>query len=389
MKKLLFFITLLLSFPTQAQTFLGSNCSGGGALCSPVPLTPSVNYNFLSGSLPTGLTFTRATIGYYFSSSGFLTSASVNTPRFDYGYPGSSTLVGLLLEPASTNYVLNDRDLTQTNWTLTNATASKTATGIDGVANSATTLTATAASASACQPITLASSCVVSTLYLKRITGTGSISISSNNNTNTTSTTLTTSWQRFVVGPLSLTNPTICVNVSTNGDVIGVDVAQVESNVGGSGTNCFGTSPLPTTSSTVARSADVMSSPVTSPYFNPNSGASVFSWAQYTLYGTNPNFFGFNNNGNLQFGVNNGYPQVVGSNCGSLLTGPTNTNYAGYSYGSSFFEGTMNGTVCSRSTSNPTSTPASVGYIAGAIWVKSFQYWNYPLTAAQLAVLAP
>jgi hypothetical protein len=47
---------------------------------------PSPNYtlNFLTGSLPTGLTFTRATTATYYNVSGTLVSATSGTPRFEY-----------------------------------------------------------------------------------------------------------------------------------------------------------------------------------------------------------------------------------------------------------------------------------------------------------------
>lgn len=58
--------------------------------------------NFLLGSLPAGVTFTRASAGYYYSSTGVLTSATTNTPRFDYD-PSTLSARGLLVEESKTN----------------------------------------------------------------------------------------------------------------------------------------------------------------------------------------------------------------------------------------------------------------------------------------------
>lgn len=74
------------------------------------------------------------------------------------------------------NRLLWSRDLTQT-WTLTNATAAKTATGIGGFANVASTLTATAANGY-CRQDTATTSVRTTSVCLKRRTGTGGVFLS-------------------------------------------------------------------------------------------------------------------------------------------------------------------------------------------------------------------
>jgi hypothetical protein len=50
---------------------------------------PTYTADFISGgSLPSGMTFTRATTASYYSSAGLITTAATNTPRFDYD-PGN------------------------------------------------------------------------------------------------------------------------------------------------------------------------------------------------------------------------------------------------------------------------------------------------------------
>ena len=71
-------------------------------------LTPSV------GPTPS---YTRASTGTYFNSSGVLTTAAINGPRFDHVYNGVSWVSkGLLVEEQRVNYVKYANDLS-TNWT--------------------------------------------------------------------------------------------------------------------------------------------------------------------------------------------------------------------------------------------------------------------------------
>jgi len=61
--------------------------------------------------------FSRASTGTYFTSSGVLTSAAINAPRFNHVFNGSSWVSkGLLVEEQRTNNLLRSEDLTIT-WT--------------------------------------------------------------------------------------------------------------------------------------------------------------------------------------------------------------------------------------------------------------------------------
>ena len=82
-----------MGFPLPATAWQG----GGGA---------TLNLNFLSGTLPSSVTFSRGTTGTYYNSSGVLASAAIDTPRFDYD-PSTLQLRGLLIEGARTNLLLN------------------------------------------------------------------------------------------------------------------------------------------------------------------------------------------------------------------------------------------------------------------------------------------
>ena len=64
---------------------------------------PSQDLSFLTpDSLPSGITFTRSSIGTYFDSSGIMRTAAINTPRWGY-HPSTYTINGLLTEEARTN----------------------------------------------------------------------------------------------------------------------------------------------------------------------------------------------------------------------------------------------------------------------------------------------
>jgi len=54
------------------------------ALAAKGLLAPALQLDFLSGTLDSRVTFTRASAGTYFGSDGLLKSAAANTPRFDY-----------------------------------------------------------------------------------------------------------------------------------------------------------------------------------------------------------------------------------------------------------------------------------------------------------------
>jgi hypothetical protein len=80
--------------------------------------------------------FSRASTGTYFNSSGVLTSAAINAPRFDHTYNGTSWISkGLLIEEQRTNLYLYSEDLSQGN-TANNVTIS---TNTDVAPNGTTT----------------------------------------------------------------------------------------------------------------------------------------------------------------------------------------------------------------------------------------------------------
>ena len=69
----------------------------------------------------TGGSFTRAQASLYTGADGFLHSAAINVPRFDYDPNGNA--VGLLLEPLFGNNILQSQAFSNAAWTKTNVTA--------------------------------------------------------------------------------------------------------------------------------------------------------------------------------------------------------------------------------------------------------------------------
>lgn len=161
----------------------------------------------------------------------------------------------LVLEAAAaTNIVLHNRDLTNAAWTKTNATAAKTQTGIDGVASSASLLTATAGNGTCLQSVTLASSVRRQSAFVKRVTGSGTVQMTTDNGATWTAITVTSAWTRVTIPEQTLANPVVGFRLVTNGDAIAVDMVQNE-------TGNVETSPIPTTTVAVTRAADVCYAP--------------------------------------------------------------------------------------------------------------------------------
>lgn len=218
-----------------------------------------------TGTITAGTTsFTAATTTLTFgSTSGTGTVQVTRTPAdltylatagsalyvLPYEWNTSGVLQGIMVEEARTNLALWNSDFTNAAWTKSNMTTAQTATGPDGVSNSATTLTATAGNATALQAITSASSARITSCYIKRRTGTGNIDLTQDNGSTWATVTVTSSWTRVEIASVTSTNPTVGIRVVTSGDA--VDVALFQHTIG-----AFVTSPIQTFASTVTRAAD-------------------------------------------------------------------------------------------------------------------------------------
>ena len=199
------------------------------------------------------LTFTRASNAMVWNESGVLVQKSSNESRFDHDPAASNAALGLLIEMARTNNQLWSDDWTNAVYTATNITAAKDATGPDGAANSASTLTADANNGDIIQTITLGSAEYTTSVLMKRKTGTGTVEITDNDFTNATDITAdinSSTWTQ--VGNITRTqaNPVVGIRLGTSGDEVEVALGQCEA-------GAFMTSPIPTTTATVTRAQDV------------------------------------------------------------------------------------------------------------------------------------
>lgn len=191
-------------------------------------------------------TFSRASTKNVFGPDGLLRGASNNIPGIDWADANTPTL---LLEPARTNIVLWNRDLTNAAWTKTNVSAVKDQTGIDGVASSASRITASAGNGTCLQAITLGSSQRFQSCYIKRLVGSGTIQMTTDNGSIWTAVTVTGAWTRVSIPAQTLANPTVGFRIVTNADSVAIDFVQNE-------TSPFATSPIATTTVAVTRAVD-------------------------------------------------------------------------------------------------------------------------------------
>ncbi len=103
----------------------------------------TVNWQAAAGNLlPAGFSLTRASTGTYFDSAGLLQTAAIDATRGTYRYNGSAWVFdGTIVEAEATNSLLRSRALGTAPWTGTGTAAVQNATGIDGAANTAWTMT--------------------------------------------------------------------------------------------------------------------------------------------------------------------------------------------------------------------------------------------------------
>ena len=139
-----------------------------------------------------------------------------------------------------------NRDLTNAAWSATNITPVKDATGIDGKANSASTLTADANNGTIFRALTLSSLERTAQYWVRRKTGSGTIEITDDGGS--TYTDITSSINSSTYTQLTITttqaNPSIGFRLGTSGDEIETDFVTIED-------GAEATYPSETTSSTV------------------------------------------------------------------------------------------------------------------------------------------
>jgi hypothetical protein len=201
------------------------------------------------------VTFTRASIDWTKLASGLWGPVANGIARATY--LGRDTAVGAYggfwPEPAGVQLIPTTRairDMTDPSWVAVGITPTLTATGIDGVPNSCTTLTCTAPNGTILQTLVAAASSRTNSAFVRRRTGGGTILLKQG----TATLDITAS-----LSPVIFTRPQLNDNelnvaygfqMVTSGDQIDVDFNQYEPLA----STQFATSPMPVTGA--ARAAD-------------------------------------------------------------------------------------------------------------------------------------
>lgn len=186
---------------------------------------------------------------------------------------------GYLTEEARTELALHNQDMTNAVWVKGGSmSAAKDATGLEGITNSASTLTAGAANDTITQTVTVGSAEHAMGVHIKRKTGTGTILITDDNFTTTTDVTSLISTGQFTLVQTTQTqaNPVIGIQIVTSGDEIEVDIFGVE-------TGQSRSSPIPTVLSSVTRAADSMLYGVSGVLLNEINFQAGTIFAEYLL----------------------------------------------------------------------------------------------------------
>lgn len=185
-------------------------------------------------------TFTRATTAAARLVNGdWNLAVASGIPRAHY-LP-DLTYGGYLSEGAATQLITPSaavRDMTNAAWVKANMNAVKTETGIDGVALSASRLTATGANGTALFTLTAAASSRTYSCFIKRVTGSGSVQITQNNGGAWTTVSLPLAGFNLVQLNASQLNAVFGIRLVTSGDAIAVDCNQFEAGT-------FATTPIP------------------------------------------------------------------------------------------------------------------------------------------------
>jgi hypothetical protein len=397
---------------------------------------PVVNYNFVNGNttLPSDLTFTRASNATYYNSAGVLTTAANNVLRFDYN-PSTRALNGLLLESASTN--INPVSNPST-WGLANtAIAPNSTIAPDGTLTAPLITDLAVSSVHFVYSGTAASATTTYTIsaYVKQATGrymclsftsagiADAFFITVDTQTGTITNSGAIGGGTYISSTIRvINNGWYCVSVT--GITSGASWFVVASNTNasnatpatqylGTGTGVyvwggqaeqqnFASSPILTSLSPATRANETLIAS-SIPWFNANAGTIVFNFMFEAVNqpSTAPVYEFDDGTGNNRFVC---YMPASSTICEIIIaSGGTNTFIqvsnnltantvysVGLSYSSSGYAACINGgSVITGTSGLPTGiSELTIGNIlqgpSGNIWARSLEYWNYQFSPTQL-----
>lgn len=275
-------------------------------------------YNDLTSFLTaSGGSFTRASVGTFFNSSGVLQTAASGVPRFDYD-PTTLVAKGILIEEARTNSLLQSNSFTTPPWDLITC---------GGITNSGST---TGAPDGTSVPIYNFSttSClfqdvavtignhITHTIWIKA-NQVGTIGFRTPGTSAVTSSPLSidTTWKKFTLTATAVAASSrfLIDNRSSNG--FGIAGLQLSLWAGQMEVGAFSTSYIPTTAASVMRQADILTIP-TGAWFNAPQGTAYVE-ADFLGSGNVGGVFALNDNtANNRVDLRAGQSQAIISNSG-------------------------------------------------------------------------
>lgn len=342
-------------------------------------------------------TFTRATTAWTKLSTGLWASVASGTARYSYLGLGDSAVGaagGYLAEGARTNLLLYSNDFTQADWAKVTMTTAMTSTGPDGVANSATRLTAAGALSTILQLYVAAASTRTWSVWMRRVTGTGTIKLfqGATKTADLASSLNASTYVRIEQAvSVDVTLLGVGIEIGTDTDAVDVWCGQFEAGI-------MASSPIPTTTVAVTRNGDVLS------YVEAGNISGTVGSAYMEFTSAWPNTGGVN-------------PVIAGDAASdfpylnaSRITGydgtdrifntvtlpATSIQKTALSWGGTVFLGALNGTLGTQRVFDGDlnlSSPMIFGGLAGADsnalngTIRNFRIYGSALTAAQLTAL--
>jgi hypothetical protein len=235
--------------PTQRPTFSWRVIGGGGGfsyLLASGGASGSINFDFTTGSLPAGITFTRASIGTYNSSGNLLVTAGNDVARFNY----VSGVANLLIEGSATNILTQSNNFSAADWVVSTATATGAQFISPDGTNNGWAMTSTAANGYIYELATYSNAPYTLSLWVKLITAGSFIQLTLGGVGSGGGVVATTTLARLPFTAIAAAGSaaTILQNIGTVG-ALGIYGCQLE-------TGSKMTSYIPTTTAAVTRAAD-------------------------------------------------------------------------------------------------------------------------------------